>query len=278
MSKIKLPLAILALFFTGFYTIIVNADNEWGKYHWDLTNEEPLILAGTFTDSGEWMDSLITAGSDWNSGSLLQNAVTGGSNDPASCGPAAGRVEVCNDTYGENGWLGIASIWATRGKSNHITAGTVRVNDSYFNADFAGGVYDSEQWRDFVMCQEVGHTFGLDHQDEDFSNPNLGTCMDYTNDPGGIDDLLDNLHPNLHDFETLASIYEHVNSSSTDDGEGGRGNVRKPKKSTGGGDYSPEGPSDWGQAISQDAQGRNNVFERTLSNGQVLITHVLWAI
>ena len=53
---------------------------------------------------------------------------------------------------------------------------------------------------------------------------------------------------------------------------------RKPKKSTGEGDYSPEGPSDWGQAISQDAQGRNNVFERTLSNGQVLITHVLWAI
>ena len=165
-----------------------------GKYHWDLTTEKPLILAGTFTDSGEWMDSLITAG------------------------------------------------------------------------------------RDFVMCQEVGHTFGFDHQDEDFSNPNLGTCMDYTNDPGGIDDLLDNLHPNLHDFETLASIYEHVNSSSTDDGEGGSGNGRKPKKSTGEGDYSPEGPSDWGQAISQDAQGRNNVFERTLSNGQVLITHVLWAI
>ena len=31
MSRIKLPLAILALFFTGFYTIIVNADHEWGN-------------------------------------------------------------------------------------------------------------------------------------------------------------------------------------------------------------------------------------------------------
>ncbi len=35
------------------------------------------------------------------------------------------------------------------------------------------------------MCQEIGHDFGLDHQDENFNNPNLGTCMDYTNDPLG---------------------------------------------------------------------------------------------
>jgi hypothetical protein len=40
------------------------------------------------------------------------------------------------------------------------------------------------------MCQEVGHTFGLDHQDENFNNTNLGTCMDYTNDPST------NQHPN----------------------------------------------------------------------------------
>ena len=33
------------------------------------------------------------------------------------------------------------------------------------------------------MCQVGGHDFGLDHQDEDFINANLNTCMDYTNDP-----------------------------------------------------------------------------------------------
>lgn len=38
--------------------------------------------------------------------------------------------------------------------------------------------------RCLVTCQEVGHTFGLDHRDENFDNGNLGTCMDYTNDPG----------------------------------------------------------------------------------------------
>jgi len=34
------------------------------------------------------------------------------------------------------------------------------------------------------MCQELGHDFWLDRQDETFDTPNLGTCMDYTSDPG----------------------------------------------------------------------------------------------
>ena len=38
-----------------------------------------------------------------------------------------------------------------------------------------------ERWS---RVQEIGHTFGLDHQDENFSNANLGSCMDYV-EPGG---------------------------------------------------------------------------------------------
>jgi hypothetical protein len=40
------------------------------------------------------------------------------------------------------------------------------VNDTYFNTP----KYDTSAWRNLVMCQEVGHTLGLDHQDEDFDN------------------------------------------------------------------------------------------------------------
>jgi len=55
-----------------------------------------------------------------------------------------------------------------------------------------------------VMCQEVGHNFGLGHQDEDFYNPNLNTCMDYTSDPST------NTMPNAHDYEQLVLIYDHT--------------------------------------------------------------------
>jgi predicted Zn-dependent protease len=57
---------------------------------------------------------------------------------------------------------------------SHIVQGTTKVNDTYFNT----ATYNTRAWRQLVMCQEVGHTFGLDHQDETFNNPNLGSCMD----------------------------------------------------------------------------------------------------
>jgi hypothetical protein len=62
--------------------------------------------------------------------------------------------------------------------------------------------------RQGVMCQEVGHTYGLDHQDEDFNNANLGTCMDYPND------WSTNQHPNQHDYDQLVSIYSHTDAAA----------------------------------------------------------------
>ena len=58
------------------------------------------------------------------------------------------------------------------------------------------------------MCQEIGHTFGLDHQDE--SGADLHTCMDYADNPDA-----DNTHPNTHDYEQLASIYAHLDPTTT---------------------------------------------------------------
>jgi hypothetical protein len=97
--------------------------------------------------------------------------------------------------------LGIASISIS---GSHITSGSVRVNDTYFNT----AQYNTTAWRNLVMCQEVGHTFGLGHQDE--SGADLHTCMDYANSPDQ-----DNMHPNQHDYEMLASIYAHLDSSTT---------------------------------------------------------------
>jgi hypothetical protein len=106
---------------------------------------------------------------------------------------------VCNAKYGNNGWLGIASIWIS---GSHITQGTVKMNDTYFNT----ATYNKPSWKQMVLCQEIGHTFGLDHQDENFNNQNLGTCMDYSNDPARDDGQGNNLHPNAHDYNQLAHI------------------------------------------------------------------------
>ena len=159
--------------------------------------------------SSAWDSYLNTAISDWSASTVLNLAKVAGGTRPRQCKATSGRIEVCNDAYGNNGWLGIARISVS---GTHITAATTRVNDSYFNT----ATYNTPAWRRLVMCQEVGHDFGLDHQDETFNNPNLGTCMDYTSDPdGGGFYGPSNEHPNKHDYDQLDTIYRHLDGTST---------------------------------------------------------------
>jgi hypothetical protein len=178
--------------------------------------------------------------------------VTGQAN-PKNCRPTSGRVEVCNSTYGNNGWLGVAQIWAS---GTHITQGTVKLNDTYFNT----ATYNTPAWRNLVSCQEVGHTLGLDHQDTNFNNANLGTCMDYTNDPST------NQHPNQHDYDELVIIYSHLDSTTT---------VGAMPAGIANGEFHSQ--ADWGQAIASSSHGKPILFERDFGNGYKVFTFVYWA-
>jgi len=189
---------------------------------------------------------------------LDTTVVTGGTT--SQCNPTSGRVEVCNAAYGSTGWLGVAQIWITGG--SHIVQGTVKVNDTYFNTS----QYNTPAWRQFVMCQEVGHTFGLDHQDTNFNNANLGTCMDYTSDPdGSVNNQLINLHPNAHDYEELDIIYSHLDSFTT---VGASSSSKTPALNN---------PSEWGQLMKVAHGGKTQIFERDFGNGQIVVTFVIWA-
>jgi hypothetical protein len=253
---------------------LVNASHNWSKYHWNISTEQsqasPLKLGNNLTTAA-WKSSLNLASSEWNQ-SVLKNQVVSGSSN-ASCSPTLGQVEVCNDTYGNNGWLGIAQVWAYRGKDGHIAQAVVKLNDSYFNTS----AYNTTAWRNLVTCQEVGHTFGLGHQDENFSNSNLGTCMDYTNDPDGtLYGQLNNERPNAHDYEMLSNIYAHLNSGDTGNPGNGKGNGGGKKGRADIPAVALDRPSQWGKAIKKDAQGKNSLYERDLGNGFVVLTHVTW--
>ena len=253
---------------------LVFASNSWSKYHWDISTADSITDPLNFGDqltTNAWDISLAGASSDWNV-SVLKNEIIAGSN--TDCDPVLGGVEVCNDVYGENGWLGIAQVWVYRGKDGHIAQGLVKVNDTYFNMPR----YDTKAWRDYVVCQEVGHTLGLGHQDETFDNANLGTCMDYTNDPDGtISAQLDNRHPNEHDYDVLTEKYGHLNEISG--GGGGKGGKGGGNGKGGSKKGDPPGQSvrEWGKAISADGKGRSDLFVLDVGNGQRLFTHVIWA-
>lgn len=244
---------ITCLFVLGGGGLVAEASHTWGSYHW-ARKASPFSLKLGDNVTSVWDGSLALASGDWNVSSVLNTVVVPGLTNPKNCRATVGRVEVCNNKYGNNGWLGIASIWAS---GSHITQGTVKANDTYFNT----ARYNTSAWRNFVMCQEIGHTLGLDHQDENFANPNLGTCMDYTNDPTA------NQHPNQHDYDMLAAIYAHLDTGTTvgQSAANGKGDV----------DHNDRGT--WGKAIRTSSDGQASLYVKEFKDKEKIFTFVIWA-
>ncbi len=238
-------------------TGVAYATHSWGPYHWARTSN-PFTLKLGDNVSIAWDAYLAEASSDWSVSSVLDTTVVGGLAGK-NCRPTSGRIEVCSKKYGANGWLGLAQIWVDG--SSHITQALAKMNDTYFTT----ATYNTPAWRRLVMCQEIAHGFGLDHQDENFSNPNLGTCMDYTSDPDGPPS---NEHPNAHDYDQLETIYAHLDSTTT---------VKAGLPGGGRQDVDLSEPPAWGKVLRKDGKGRPSLHERDLGNGHKVFTFVLWA-
>lgn len=258
--KLKmLPIATLVVILAlAVVPLSVSASHSWGNYHWARTGN-PFTLKLVDNVSSTWDTHLSTASSDWSLSTVLDTTVVPGNIKDRCNQPGSGRVKVCAAKYGYNGWLGIAQIWVD--SQSHIVAGTTKMNDTYFST----ATYNKPEWRQYVMCQEIGHTFGLDHQDEVFDNPNLGSCMDYTGSPAGP---LSNEHPNLHDYEQLELIYAHLDSTTTITASTGNNGVAGPANGQDG--------EDWGTAVRADAKGRPNLFVKN-EGGVKKVTWVYWA-
>jgi hypothetical protein len=190
-------LAAVLIVAAGVGSTVASASHSWGNYHWART-ANPFTVPYADNVTSNWDSLLRASANDWSRSSVLDSPVEAGGSGKR-CHATNGRIEVCNGAYGFNGWLGLAQIW-TRG--SHIVRATAKMNDSYLSS----ATYSNTN-RQHVMCQEVGHGYGLGHQDE--SGADLNTCMDYA-------DALDNPSPNAHDYQQLETIYNsHVDSTST---------------------------------------------------------------
>jgi len=264
MKKI-LSLSLAIIFTTGLSASIGYATHSWNVYHW-ARQINPFTLKLGDNVSSAWDNYLGETSTDWSVSTILDTTIVAGGTNPKQCKPTAGQVEVCNSKYGRNGWLGIAQIWVS---DTHITKGITKMNDTYFNM----ATYNTPAWRRFVMCQEIGHTFGLDHQDENFNNANLGSCMDYTNDPdggagGAVSNDPSNEHPNTHDYEQLGIIYTHTDNTSTISPS-----FIPPQSAK---NINGTNHAEWGKALRMDKQGRPSLYERDLGNNQKIFTFVLY--
>jgi hypothetical protein len=258
--------ALAALLALAALSSEADASHSWGKYHWARTSN-PFTLKLGDNVSTAWDSYLATTSTDWTKSTVLNTRVVAGGTNRSNCRPTSGRIEVCNYRYGSNGWLGLAQIWVS---GNHIVQGVSKMNDTYFNRD----KYNNPPWRRLVMCQEVGHTFGLHHQDEIQNNRNLGTCMDYTNDPnggpGGASETdPSNEHPNAHDYEQLVSIYKHTDRTTTVSSTSAAS--RMPPAAN---QIDTNNPREWGRLVHTSPDEKLEIWQRGLGNNKKLITFV----
>jgi hypothetical protein len=230
----------------GLIAMPAAAVHSWNGYHWARTSTQIAPPVVNITNS-TWSARVATAVSDWNQSTVIQSALTNSTGNGRTCKPQAGKILVCNAAYGQTGWLGIASIWLSNG---HISQGTTKLNDTYY----AMAQYNTPAWRQAVTCQEIGHNYGLAHQDEDFNTDATSSCMEYTSIPEG------NEHADQHDYDQLLSIYNHTDSAA----------VAAAVKSTPSQNAIGNSRADWGRQIG------HHTFERDLGNGNKVITDVLF--
>lgn len=231
------------------------ASHSWNNYHWARTSN-PFTLKVGDNVTGEWDGHLSTANGDWGASDVLNIASVAGTANKR-CSMTAGTVQVCNGKYGNNGWLGLATINISGG--TNITQGSAKMNDTYF----ATAKYNSPNEKLHVMCQEIGHTFGLGHTSEDGSSQN--TCMDYFSNTGANAASTVSTKPNQHDYDQLGSIYAHLDGSSTlaaaptsSPGMAGRADA-KPYRS------------------QRSDRGKHSELREYFADGTIRITDVRWA-
>ena len=260
-------LMILVAVAVAALPVALLATHSWGGYHWARTTSQFTLKLGDNLTTADWKSHLSQTSSDWNSPEKfgtttpILTAIVAGTSTKR-CALRSGTTQVCNGTYGNNGWLGLATISIASG-TKHITQGSAKMNDTYFNT----ATYNNPNEREHVMCQEVAHTFGLDHQSTDGGS--LNTCMDYFSNTGANAGSTLSTTPNAHDFEELNIIYQHLDSTTT---VAAMTAPAAPKSEV------TDDPNTWGQLVSQSANGRSSTYQRFNSDGSQTITHVYWTI
>jgi hypothetical protein len=147
-----------------------------------------------------WKPYLTTSVNDWENGSpdaLTINVREISTYDP-ECASVRNVVKVCNGDYGKTDWVGQNSAIVIGG---FISSSVAQMNDFHLN-------YMSDGEKQWTMCHELGHAWGLGHWDERFYNRDLGNCMDYSARPEK------NQKPDVTNFKFLEQMYGNVDGTS----------------------------------------------------------------
>lgn len=173
------------------------AFHSWNGYHWKSDSLSPTVADKTRSSLYDVPGSVA----DWST--VASNL------DPVMSLKKSGKVTVSEGFSLD--WLGLAQVWLEDG---HIVKGAVKLNTTFLEPR---GAHVAQH----VLCQELGHVWGLDHNRFD-----LDTCMNDCGDATTQDEWEACLAapssdtPNAHDYEELSNIYGHGDPGAEGSGGG----------------------------------------------------------
>lgn len=173
-------------------TGVVLANHPWlcsgsTAFHWGSRTISFLSAREESTTSGTVVRNRANYTSAFNGSVTLWNGTLLNLTQSTS-----GRLRLFYDAYGNTGWLGLASLNSVSGCT--VTLATSRLNDTFFRDTTRFG----QTAVNHVSCQEVGHTFGLQHD-----RTRTNTCMN--------DRILTAGNAiSQHDRDQLSTIYANI--------------------------------------------------------------------
>lgn len=213
-AKKRFPLLVLVLI--GVLTMVVGvvSAEQWSVYHWYRSDDAELVLdigdCHSPTSRTNWSGLLSEVVANWND-------IPNGGNSPyigfrkTNCGGA--DIKSYNDDYGNTGWLGLATLSIGKGKGYHIRSAESQVNEYYVAYPGYYNFDEAIEWQ-HVLCQEIGHTFGVGHNRPGDSDGNYdNTCMN--------DVVFPLRYPtaNKYEYDLLNSMYEHNHGNGGEQGQ-----------------------------------------------------------
>jgi hypothetical protein len=253
--------ALAALLCCGLVAVPGNAAADDGFYvpsRWLRTTPQ-LPMQVNDNTVVEWKKPLEAAVNAWNRSDSIDSPLLRGFADSEKCSGVSGTIQICSTALGRNGWMGVARIVVA---GEHVAYGVAKLNDSYFE----DGAVDEAQRRQWILCRQLGHIYGLTLRPRDGADQPPSSCMQQA--ARGVWATA----PDDTDMQTVASQYAELDRFANDVGNSFRdaaGGLNEPEII--------EKPKYWGKAVHYDVEGRPDIFERLITPSRKAVTMVIWA-